>query len=159
MSKKQVKCNDCGFLALKKFPLRHKTKTPLSILQKMKILEMLEPKECTTELKKNWAENGDLGSVTVTCYRNMWDSYDHEIIEEEGIYEFLTSERKCPVFFPHNPGYSPIEHKELQREDKTQSLLIKGMILAAVIGALIGALITALINVLSPGGVPVIPPP
>ena len=42
---------------------------------------------------------------------------------------------EIPKFFPYTPSYTPLEHRELQQEAKTQCLLIKGMLLAALIGA------------------------
>lgn len=77
----------------------------------------------------------------LTCTRHVWGYSDFKDKSRDAVFQFLNSERKCPYFFPYNPSYSPIEHRELQREAKTQRLLIKGMILAALIGAV--AAITA----------------
>lgn len=81
-------------------------------------------------------------SYIVFCTRHVWSEWDFGE-GEDGIEKVLNlalnSERKCPYFFPYIPSYTPIEHRELQRDVKTQRLLIKGMIVAAVIGALIGA--------------------
>jgi len=154
MFKKQVKCTECGFLAMER-PEPHSLKE----LRILKEFGWPEHDECPQEARNKIADCTHMAPEMVTCIRHAWDRFFMKEKTRVEVLHNLNSRRKCALFFPYNPGFFPIEHKELQREAKTQSLLIKGMILAAVIGALIGALITVLINVLSPGGVPVIPSP
>lgn len=80
----------------------------------------------------------------LTCTRHVWSYSDFKDKPPDAIFQLLNSERKCPYFFSYNPSYSPVEHRELQREAKTQRLLIKGMLLAALIGA-VAAIVAQLI--------------
>ena len=88
-------------------------------------------------------------SYTIFCTRHMWSEWDfgqggNEI--EKALTAALNSKRKCFYFFPYNPSYSPIEHRELQRHAETQRLLIKGMVVAAAVGTLIGAAAAKLVE-------------
>ena len=67
-----------------------------------------------------------------------------ESITHEALQNGSSIPRYCKYYYPYNPGYTPEQHLELQREAKTRRTLIVGMILAAVIGAIIGALISRL---------------
>ncbi len=42
---------------------------------------------------------------------------------EKGLNSTLNTKQKCPYFFKYNPSYSPVEHRELQRDAKTQKFL------------------------------------
>jgi len=105
------------------------------MLKTLKELDMLSPAECTQVGRDNIANGTHPNPFDTICARHVWDSSDLKAKQKDEALKFLSSERKCPYFFPYNPGYSPAEHRELQREAKTHMLLIKGMILAALIGA------------------------
>ena len=85
-------------------------------------------------------------SYAVFCARHAWSEWDFGQEDDEiekALDRELSSDRKCRLFFAYQAGYSPTEHKQLQREAKTQNLLIKGMILASAIGAIVGGIIYA----------------
>lgn len=132
-SRKQVTCRHCGFLAL----LRGTSDE----------LDPFKPVECTQKDRNHIA--GDvLPPMAVTCARHVWSYFDYTLDyahKPEELLNMLNSNRKCVCFFPHHPGYSPVEHRELQREAKNQRLLIIGMVLAAVVGAVASAIVTWLI--------------
>lgn len=107
----------------------------------LKGLDLLGSQECTQRGRDAIANGTHSGLSILRCTRHVWSYSDFRDKPADAVFQFLNSVGKCPYFFPYNPGYSPIEHRELQREAKTQRLLIKGMILAALIGA--GAAIAA----------------
>jgi hypothetical protein len=129
--------------------------------KKLKDLGWYDAHEVVQRQRNQMAAGDYIGriqsSYIVFCTRHVWSEWDfrkedNEI--EKGLGLTLNSKRKCPYFFPHNPSYSPIEHRELQRDAKTRRLLIKGMILAAVIGAFIGVAAVVVVEFIAPS-----PPP
>lgn len=145
MFRKQIKCYNCGFLALHEaippipMPLR-----TLEDFKSLKELGLYGSHECTQRGRDRIAEGKHSDPSILTCTRQVWSYSDFKDKPADAVFQFLNSGRKCPYFFPYNPGYSPIEHRELQREAKTHMLLIKGMILAALIGA-VAAIVAQLI--------------
>ena len=146
MSRKQVYCRNCGFLG------RHKGMAPEQLpktLQERKTLkdlgwydahEVVQPQR--DQMAAGDYEDRIKSSYTMFCTRHVWSEWDfgkedNEI--EKGLGLALNSKRRCPYFFPYDPSYPPIEHRELQRDARTRRLLIQGMVLAAAIGAFIGA--------------------
>ncbi len=134
---KQVKCCNCGFLALHQdinisfgWPGTH-----LERLKLLKELDLLGAGECTQRGRDHIANGTHTDPAILTCTRHVWSGSDFKDRPKEAIFEVLNSKRRCPFFFPYNPSYSPNEHRELQREAKTQRLLIVGMLLAALLGA------------------------
>jgi len=91
--------------------------------------------ECTQRGREQIAESKHQEPSILICARHVWSRSDFRDKPEDALFQFLNSNRTCPYFFPYNPGYSPTEHRELQREAKNQRLLIIGMLLAALIGA------------------------
>ena len=77
----------------------------------------------------------------LTCVKRVWASLDMKQKSRDEIFNNLNVNRRCPYFFPYHPSYSPIEHRELQREAQTNRFLTRNMLLAATIGA--GAAILA----------------
>lgn len=149
MFRKQVKCSDCGFLGWFAFGGSPDEAEPLAALNSLMIQKELgfyEPREYTKERREAIATNSELEFNRATCVKHVWYSTDLKDKPQADAMKFLAMQRNCPFFYPYNPGYSPTEHKELYREAKTRSLLIKGMILAAAIGAIIGALIGRLVS-------------
>lgn len=100
--------------------------------------------ECPHQGRERISNGSHASPQMLTCIRYVWTKYDMSEKKKAEILNNLNSNRKCPLFFPYNPGYSPIEHRELQREAKTHKLLLIGMLSAAAIGA-IAALIGQLI--------------
>ena len=91
--------------------------------------------ECTQQGRDQIAESKHLDPSILICARHVWSASNFKDKPEDVFFQFLNSNRKCPYFFPYHPGYSPIEHRELQRDAKNQRLLVIGMLLAALIGA------------------------
>ena len=139
MFRKQVKCYNCGFLAWYA-PKATPEEEPITLdeLKYIKELEIFGFYECRERIRKQLA-NGTYPDVsTLTCARRVWSYYEYT---KEQVSDLLSKKRKCPYYFPYNPSYSPFEHRELQREAKTQRLLVISTLLGALIGAL--AAITA----------------
>ena len=136
MFRKQVKCCSCGFLALHEslpsIPVYLKT---IQDFKAARELGFYSSRECTQRGRDHVADGTHSAPSTLTCTRNVWSYSDFKDRPKEAIFEVLNSKRKCPFFFKYSPSYSPAEHRELQRESKTQNLLIVGMLLAALIGA------------------------
>jgi len=131
MFRKQVNCCNCGFLAL----CESMPHLSLEDVKLFKELDLFGYHECTQRGRDAIADGTHAVLSLLTCTRNVWSYSDFRKKPADTVFQLLNSERKCPYFFPYNPGYSPAEHRELRREAKTQALLIKGMILAALIGA------------------------
>lgn len=156
MFKKQVKCLDCGFLGthdamptdMPFFEAPPSLDERLKRRKLLKDLGMLEPHECTQQQRNHIAagnyEDRIQSPFTLLCTRRVWNEWDlgEEAEEiEEALARVLHSDRKCRLFQRYEAGYSPTEHKELQREDRNRRILLVGMLLAALIGA--GAAIIA----------------
>jgi hypothetical protein len=129
MAKMKAKCCECGFLAcLAEFT------GPIEV-----------PQMARTSLIAD-AVYPDPGRLR--CTRELWHvRLEHKPVTDA--FQFLNRERDCRWFFPYQPGHSPAEHKELQREERSQRTMVKGMLLAAAIGAvatLVTAGITALVT-------------
>lgn len=135
MARRQVKCSNCGFLAsfVSLFRLA-KTLQDAKLYQELGFGGFHEFKQEGRDAIA--ANRTDIAFSTLCCARAVW-SYDSDFKEkpQDVVLQFLNSKRKCPCFFTYNSGYSPTEHRELQREAKTRRLLIKAMLLAALIGA------------------------
>jgi len=144
MFRKKVKCRNCGFLALQgETPSILKDLT-LENIRLVKELELWDDQECTQLGRDAIAEGTHAEPFMFTCTRHVWDSYSFKSKPMDVILQFINSKRECPYYFQYNPGYSPIEHRELQQEARTRRLLLIGMLSAAVIGA-VAALVGQLI--------------
>lgn len=134
-----MKCCNCGFLALhvplSLVPGFLETIETVRDFKALVELGLYSGQECTQRGRDRIADNTHADPNSLTCTRYIWSYSDSSDKSKEAVFQHLNSKRKCPHFFPYNPGYSPIEHRELQREAKTQRLLIIGMLLAALIGA------------------------
>ena len=98
-------------------------------------MELYRFRECTQQGRDVISDGTHPDLRMFSCARNVWDSLDFEDKPKDTVFQLLNSNRKCPYFFRYNPGYSPIEHRELQQEAKNQRRLMIGMLLAALIGA------------------------
>jgi hypothetical protein len=134
---KQVKCCNCGFLAIfVEMLLPQDEPRTLEELKYLKELEIFGYQECT-QLGRDRIVNSTHSDLSIlTCTRHVWSRDTLSARKRDDAFNLLNSQRKCPYFFPYNPSYSPGEHRELQREAKNQRLLMIGMLLAALIGAL-----------------------
>ena len=72
----------------------------------------------------------------VFCSRHVWGelALESDDIGEE-VDKLLALDRECHLFFPYQAGYSPVEHRVLQSENKNRNVLLIGTLLGAVIGA------------------------
>lgn len=150
MFSKKVKCCNCGFLGSHKgMPLELSPKT-LEERKIMKDLGWLDAHEVKQPQRNQMAagnyEDRIKSSYAVLCARHVWSEWDFGKEDDEiekALDRELSSDRECRLFFAYEAGYSPTEHKELHRDDKSQRVLKKGMILASAIGAIIGGVIYA----------------
>jgi hypothetical protein len=101
----------------------------------LNVLGYLELKECPNIARKAIADYTHKAPESLDCVRVVWRKSDHQDKKQSDILDMLNSTRRCACFFPYNSGYSPIEHKELQRDAQSRKLLLVGMLLSAVIGA------------------------
>lgn len=145
MFMKLAKCRNCGFLSLLEEQLiPDEEPQTLEDFKYLRDLEIYGYYECGRQTREYIAK-GTLGTLRqYICSRHIWHNYEIGAKKEDEAANFLNSNRKCAFYYPYNPGYSPAEHKELQRETKTQRLLIIGTLSGALIGAL-AAIIAQLI--------------
>lgn len=115
MLRKQVSCRDCGFLALK-------------IMKGLRRLSF-HLEELTLESRGEIADGTyyDPGNRLV-CYKTVWSDDDPTLA-------ILNSMKRCPHFFRFRPGYSPDEHKQLERGKKRQRIKIIGIIVTLISAA------------------------
>ena len=144
MSKKQVKCRDCGFLTI----YAVKRTKPIKLAQASYLGQagLLGGIELIEEGRRKIADGIHFDVSKLGCAKSKWTELDPGDID--AAFAFLKLERDCTQFFPYHPGYSPGEHKELERDERAQTTLRKGMLLAAAIGAgatLITALVTGIV--------------
>jgi hypothetical protein len=145
MFRKSVKCCNCGFLSLlEEQLLPDEEPQTLEDFKYLRELEIYGYHECGRPTREYIAK-GTLGTLgQYICSRHVWHNYELSSKKKEEAAIFLNSSRKCPYFFKYSPGNSPLEHKELQREDKTQKLIIVSTLLGALIGA-VAAIVAQLI--------------
>jgi hypothetical protein len=108
----------------------------LEELKLYKDLGLLGAQECTQRVREHIADGTHKDPTLLTCARHIWIAPDFRNKPKNEALATLNTQRKCAYFYPYSPGYSPSEHRELQRETRTQWLLIFGMLSAALIGAL-----------------------
>ena len=73
-----------------------------------------------------------------SCLREQWVFTRNARQDKEIRYADLKSlavPRQCPYFFKYQPGFSPVEHKEIQREAETRNTTFRATIWGAIIGA------------------------
>lgn len=138
MSRRKVKCYQCGFLALTgaEDTIELKSSSALSQLQALKLLNLLGLLELKQTAREKLARN-DLNPLALTCARNVWSNSELIRQHRNHALHFVNKERKCRFFLQYVPGYSPMEHFELQREREQRRFLIVVSLLSAAIGAAI----------------------
>lgn len=132
-----MKCTDCGFLASASGFEHIFSFTELKEMgiDSLEAVGLIGNTECPKEGRKRVVDYTHAAPESLDCVRRAWSRLDHKGKEKNDILDILNCRRKCPYFFPYNPGYSPIEHKELKREAQTRKALLIGMLLSATIGA------------------------
>lgn len=130
MFKKQVKCSECGYLST---------------------LDGLTPEISSfdrSDLTKF------LSSLYVSCFRGQ----DHLIagipppgkpISQENLIKNSYLPRRCKYYYPYNPGYTPGQHLELQRERTQRRFLIIVSLLSAAVGAGIATAVNFIFSIFS----------
>ena len=132
---KWAKCCNCGFLALHgAYPFLSELVKTMQDYKAAKDIGLYSS-ECIQSERDQIAGSKHPDPSILTCARYVWSGSGFKDKPKDAVFQFLNSNRKCPYFFPYNPRYSPLEHRELQRDAKNQRLLIIGMLLAALIGA------------------------
>jgi len=127
MARKKVQCVNCGFLSM--LP-------PEDLRSKM----ATSPKD---HFYREYLEIGRQAIAKETpplpqgllCRRFLWNMEVPKGQTETQIFEILNRERECLFFIAYQPGYTPNEHRELQREKANQRTILRASILGAAIGA------------------------
>lgn len=148
MSKKQVKCIECGFLAIDiRSDMIALTVNAPEKLEKMHALGMLELLELgrSGRKKKNVSDSTLEEPQILNCAKHIWSQTELDKKDLSYVDEFLNLKRKCPYFFPYSPGYTPAQHLELQRERTYRRFLIIVSLLSATVGAVIATLANLLL--------------
>ncbi len=143
MFKKQVKCSDCGFLAIKGFEefIQPGATNALKMLQIFNYYGSIGFQECPMEGRKKITDGTHKALGSLTCARELWYFYPENRKDNSYLLNVLTSERKCCYFFSYHPGYHPAEHKDLERERAHRKFLVFVSLLSAAVGAAIATLV------------------
>ena len=143
----KVKCQNCGFVGL--VPVSPEfVYNPLVDISCRAIEEI--PPHWRGTPKYISAENNP---VMLGCYRLQFGrlkcfTLDHgERLSDEAI-SMLINPAKCTRYFEYNPGYTPMEHRDLQRENQNRRLIFISSLISAIIGAIFGGLIATVANLL-----------
>ena len=138
MFERQVKCRNCGFLARHLgLPLEQRLKSTEERLA-MKQLGLLEPLECNQRQRADMERTRITERFTIFCTRHVWSELDAEYGLEDvttDIDDRLDSDRERRLFHRYEAGYSPLEHRVLQSENKSRNVLLIGTLVGAAIGA------------------------
>ena len=89
--------------------------------------------------------------VYTKCSRNQWifpALVQGTILNGVMTANALTKQRECKLFMKYEPGYSPVEHKELLRDERTRKIMW-WTALGAAAGGAIGAAIIELLSKIS----------
>lgn len=142
MPKKQVKCSDCGFLALSgaEDVLTGSVKDRLDQLQLFKEVGMIGFLEIKQKAREK-LRNEDTNPVELNCSRYVWSRYDIRNMSHNKALDFIRSKRFCPYYFRYIPGYTPREHLELQKERNQRRFFIIVTLLSAAVGAGIATIV------------------
>jgi hypothetical protein len=71
----------------------------------------------------------------LACRRFKWSTDFPEKLAVPEIFNLIENERECLYFIPYQSGYTPDEHRELQREKINQRNLIRATFLGIAAGA------------------------
>ena len=126
MFKGQVKCSECGFLG------RHigsGSSLEISPRNRSELLSL----HVVVRFTMNCLRKQDYFVAGITS--------PGESITQEALHKGSSLSRYCEYYHRYNPGYTPDQHLELQREKNQRSFLIKVSLLSAVVGAAIATLV------------------
>ena len=96
-------------------------------------------------------EHADL----VQCWRKQWAEYDKSDLSGDLALPYIFDEvekdrRRCPFFFPYEPGLSPKAHEERQEARKRDALQWRIAGFGAVAGAITGGLTALAVDFVKP---------
>lgn len=145
MSRKVI-CSECGFLC---WHVQHESgEGPISI-GTVRRLSRKEFQNSKCEGRNELYDPDNQEICSLGCLRGLWHwSYSSEINSESVNADELRKPRECSYYVRYEPGYTPEEHKGLQRDQKTNRLLRNATLLGAGVGAL-GAIIAQVIYALA----------
>ncbi len=126
MARKTVRCADCGFLSL--LP-------PEEFRGKTSAMGIDFYGDCTKFGREGATQERHKNPQRFTCRRLQWSTDFPKELTPSQIFNLIKQERECLFFMLYQPGYTPDEHRELQREKTNQRTLLRASILGAVIGA------------------------
>lgn len=125
MARKKVKCVDCGFLSL----------IPPKEIRLVSKEERDFYGEFTNVGREHVIQENHTSPHSLTCRRLQWNTYLPQKLTPSQIFNTTKQERGCLFFISYQPGYSPNEHRELQREKDNQRTIFRASIIGAAIGA------------------------
>ncbi len=126
MAKKTVRCIDCGFLSLV---------PPKELWGHIRESGLDFYGECTKPGREGVTQERHKNPQWFTCRRLQWNTDFPKELTASQIFNTIKQERGCLYFYPYQPGYTPDEHRELQKDKANQRTLLRATILGATIGA------------------------
>ena len=126
MAKKKVRCVDCGFLCW--LPPEHLRKYALKSEADFYL-------ECAPRYREAVIQKTYTNLQLLACRRFQWSIDFPEKLAVPEIFNLIENERECLYFIPYQSGYTPDEHRELQRERVNQRNLIRATFLGIAAGA------------------------
>lgn len=121
MFKKQVKCSECGFLGIQ-YELDKSLELPVS--SRIRI-----PQWSAEDTPPGF------GCLRGQDYLIAGTTSPDERHTAKDMRDNIGRPRRCVYYFPYNPGYTPNQHLELQRERGQRRFLIIVSLLSAAVGA------------------------
>jgi hypothetical protein len=144
---KKVTCINCGFLCWDVSDIRDELSNTLRYDE---VLYFWRNEDSLAKIKGILDDNSLNETNRIKCLRNQWifsvetkDDRKHHWANANAI----ASERQCVYYAKYQPGFSPDEHKELQREANTTRTIRNATLWGAAIGA-IAAIIAQLLYVI-----------
>ena len=126
MARKKVRCIDCGFLSL--LP-------PEEFRGKTSAMGIHFYGECTKFGREAVIQGRHKNPKLFACRRLQWMTDFPKKLAPSQIFNIIKQYRECLYFILYHPGYSPDEHRELQREKDNRRTIIIASLLGAAIGA------------------------
>ncbi len=144
---KKVTCINCGLLCWDVSDIRDELSNTLRYDELLYFWRNEEALAKSKGILDDYAINE---TNRIKCLRNQWvfgveakDDGKHHWANANSI----ASERQCVYYAKYQPGFSPEEHKELQREANTTRTIRNATLWGAAIGA-IAAIVAQLLYVI-----------
>jgi hypothetical protein len=145
---KHRKCADCGFLGIVPVSFKFIIGEPYDVNW-----------DDITEIPPHWREKpkniyGETSPILLGCYMRQFHQLKcaemnmGESISEQTV-ESITARRKCHLFYKYHPGYNPIEHKGLLRDEQNRRAALRSNIISALIGAVVATIVNIIWNILT----------